>query len=143
MARPRGTHQTQFPWGEIEVDPDTGCWLMPHRTKRSPQGYIRIRMHGRLTVAHRAAYEEVFGPVPKGFVLDHTCSVPGCVRPHHMEPVSHGENIRRGGLPHDPETFPCGHPRSPDNTQRFKDDNRIGRRCLTCHRARKRKHGSG
>jgi hypothetical protein len=46
--------------------------------------------------AHRYFYEQAYGPVPDGLVLDHLCRVRNCVRPDHMEAVSSTENRRRG-----------------------------------------------
>ena len=50
----------------------------------------------RKRLAHVVAYELFVGPVPDGRELDHLCRVPACVRPTHLEPVTHAENLRRG-----------------------------------------------
>lgn len=39
-------------------------------------------------MAHGIAYITLVGPVP--------CPHRGCVNPAHLEPVPHGENLRRG-----------------------------------------------
>lgn len=59
-------------------------------------GYGRMRANGRTQEAHRVAYEEHYGPIPTGLVLDHKCRVRCCINPLHLEPVTHAENIRRG-----------------------------------------------
>jgi len=46
--------------------------------------------------AYRWIYEQENGAVPKGLELDHLCRNPGCVRPSHLEAVTHLENVRRG-----------------------------------------------
>jgi hypothetical protein len=46
--------------------------------------------------AHRVVYEILVGPIPSGLQLDHICSVPWCVNPDHLEPVTAKENTRRG-----------------------------------------------
>lgn len=51
---------------------------------------------GRTGSAHRAAYELLVGVIPEGLVIDHLCRHRSCVNPAHMEPVTQGENIRRG-----------------------------------------------
>jgi hypothetical protein len=47
-------------------------------------------------MAHRVAYERVFGPIEEGLTLDHLCREKACVNPDHLEPVSPQENIKRG-----------------------------------------------
>ncbi|HEV2123202.1 MAG TPA: HNH endonuclease signature motif containing protein [Chloroflexota bacterium] len=56
---------------------------------RGPRGTGNLK-------AHRWAYEALVGPIPTGTELDHLCRNPACVRPDHLEPVTHAENIRRG-----------------------------------------------
>lgn len=51
---------------------------------------------GKIELAHRVAYEHEFGPIPDGMVIDHLCRVRNCVNPLHLEPVTQGENQRRG-----------------------------------------------
>jgi hypothetical protein len=41
-------------------------------------------------------YEQHFGSIPENLELDHLCRNPACVRPDHLEPVTHLENLRRG-----------------------------------------------
>jgi hypothetical protein len=48
--------------------------------------------------AHRLVYEMLVGPIPKGLVIDHLCRNPSCVNPSHLEPVTQGENVRRGNI---------------------------------------------
>ena len=59
------------------------------------RGYGVVIVNGHQELAHRVAYEAHFGPIPDGHVLDHLCRVRNCVRPEHLEPVSHAENQRR------------------------------------------------
>lgn len=62
-------------------------------------GYGKFSVGRRTVLAHRYAYEAMFGPVPTGLQLDHLCRNPGCVNPDHLEPVTSAENVRRGALP--------------------------------------------
>ena len=68
-------------------------WTGPIGSK----GYGKFS-HGRgnLWLAHRWSYTEVVGPIPDDLPeLDHLCRVQTCVRPHHLEPVTRAENLRR------------------------------------------------
>jgi len=75
-----------------EVQPN-GCWLW---TGFSDHGYGRIGLGNTYLYAHRASYELHVGPIPDGLVIDHLCRNTLCVNPDHLEPVTAGENMRRG-----------------------------------------------
>ena len=77
-----------------ESRPDLGpCWRWTGTRDRS--GYGQMKYQGRRPGAHRVSYELFVGPVPEGLELDHLCRSPECVRPDHLEPVTHAENMRR------------------------------------------------
>jgi len=59
-------------------------------------GYGQIANSGRPNRVHRVAYEHLVGPIPPGMHLDHLCRNLLCCNPLHLEPVSQGENTRRG-----------------------------------------------
>lgn len=70
------------------------CWLWLGTINRA--GYGRAWDGARSgRQAHRVVYEQLIGPVPDDLDLDHLCRVRLCVRPSHVEPVTHAENIRR------------------------------------------------
>lgn len=96
---PQGTHNG----GETLADrlerlsvpePNTGCRL--YLGCLTPSGYGRFRFAGRVQMAHRAAYELRFGPVPDGLEIDHLCRQRSCLEVRHLEAVTHHENWRRG-----------------------------------------------
>lgn len=67
----------------------------------------------RYLLAHRYAYECTKGPVPLDLNLDHLCKNKACCNPDHLEPVTHGENVRRSK-----HRFECkrGHATTENNT---------------------------
>ncbi len=77
--------------GDID-DPGDRCWEWMG-AKRN--GYGRFRWQGKIVNAHVWAWEQENGPVPEGMELDHRCENEGCVRPGHLEPVTHEENMYR------------------------------------------------
>lgn len=73
----------------------TNCTVWIGATNNKGYGLIGIG-GGRIALAHRVAYEDEYGPIPEGHVIDHLCRVRNCVNPMHLEAVTQGENNRRG-----------------------------------------------
>jgi hypothetical protein len=80
-------------WEKVEITPS--CWLWTGGKMSNGYGMI-VNDTGHKVPAHRAAYEFLVGPIPKGLDLDHLCRVRHCVNPEHLEPVTRGENLKRG-----------------------------------------------
>lgn len=124
---------------------EDGCWLWVHTLMRD--GYGLVWMNGKTTVAHRAIYEALVGPISDGLDLDHLCRVRSCVNPEHLEPVTHAENCRRGeggketGRQMASKTHcPQGHPYSGANLY---VNPKGGRHCRECRRASSKKYAEG
>jgi hypothetical protein len=78
-----------------KVDASGDCWEWT--ASLDDHGYGRFSLgRGKVTKAHKALWEMLHGPVPDGLELDHLCRNPKCVRPDHVEPVTHRENVMRG-----------------------------------------------
>lgn len=105
------------------------CWVW---TGVLSSGYGSFRGQNQTVRTHLFAYEQLVGPVPKGLVLDHLCRNRACVRPSHLEPVTHAVNIRRGG---NAMKTHCkrGHPLIGSNLRR---DSKGRRQCRACDRIR-------
>ena len=132
-----------------KVDKTSTCWLWTGST--NPLGYGSIRIQYVLYKAHRISYYMAYGSIPAGMEIDHTCCNPSCVRPDHLEAVTHAENMRRyrtrAGIKAKPYVergnaqtkkrfCPHGHEYTPDNTGRQrKPDGTYARYCRTCRRA--------
>ena len=122
-----------------------GCWEWPGG--RTPDGYGRIGIGGKVRPVHRVFYEEQVGPVPDGMVLDHLCRNRACLRPDHLEPVTPSENTMRGesfaALNARKTTCPKGHEFTPDNT--YIHTNKKGmhaRHCRACSAANQRAYAA-
>ena len=91
----------------IQMDTATGCWLWQGSTDKD--GYGRYSKY----MAHRAVWEVYAGETPPP-ELDHLCRNRLCVRPSHLEDVTHRENVLRGESPSahkaKQETCSKGHP---------------------------------
>lgn len=114
---------------KIALGPGCQLWM----GVRSPFGYGKFGLRGRLFLAHRLSYELYVGQIPASLEIDHLCRTPSCVNPEHLEVVSHLENIRRGSRA---TKTHCkrGHPYSTDNTylRAFRDTQHRG--CKECKR---------
>jgi len=58
------------------------CWTWLGPT--TEDGHGKLTFCGRDEVAHRWLWEQLFGPLPKGWVVYSTCESKGCINPHHL-----------------------------------------------------------
>lgn len=118
-------------WAKVDKSGDCWLWMAGKRN-----GYGRFWVNGKILSAHRLAYELSGEKIPTGMDLDHLCRTTDCVRPAHLEPVTHRENIHRGVSPvaiHARTTHcPAGHEYSAENTYQYPNH----RMCKTCTKAR-------
>ncbi len=113
---------------KTKIDPLTRCWVW--------QGGLAAAGYGMLTVdskrcyVHRLSYELRVGPIPEGAEIDHLCRNRACLNPHHLEPVSHRENLRRGIKGKLTTHCPRGHEYNEENTYfRKNSEARVCRLC--------------
>ena len=95
MSGPQRTPIPERMMDKFTVSDD--CWEWTGATNGRSYGTISAEgERGRRLLAHRVMYEALIGPIPDGLEIDHLCRNQSCVNPDHLEPVTHGENVRRG-----------------------------------------------
>jgi hypothetical protein len=123
---------------DAKINKTPSCWEW---TGYMAHGYGYIRIDGRLRRAHRVVYEAMRGQIPAGLVIDHLCKNKACVNPDHLEPVTQGENVRRGLSSVKGRIYKTrcknGHPYNEDNTHISATGKR---RCIACHKVYRDKH---
>ncbi len=142
-------------WSKVTKMP-SGCWIYQGNPS---QRYAVIHINdgpGRNfnVLAHRYVHEKYKGPIPEGYVIDHTChsndlSCPGddtcphrrCLNPDHLEAVPTKTNLLRGrGAPAAnarKQFCDWGHPLSGDNMRFEKGFSGPQRVCRICAKRRK------
>lgn len=123
-------------WPKVNKNTDSGCWEWT--ASRTGAGYGQIAQGRTMLYAHRLAYEWLVGPIPDGLELDHLCRNRRCCNPDHLEPVTHGDNMRRGdsGKNMSAKTHcPKGHEYSTENTWLSNKGSRV---CKACKANRQR-----
>jgi hypothetical protein len=132
-------------WAFVSKLPGDGCWEWTGY--RDPLGYGQFRYADITRSAHRASFYIANGYLPPretGLTIDHLCRNPSCVRPEHLEAVTHRENVLRGSgwAPENAAKTVCinGHPLNERNTYHRKDT-RGGRECRACVKDRQRSMG--
>ncbi len=75
-----------------------GCWLWVAATNEDGYGTFWNGVHRAngdtvKVLAHRWAYEQFVGAVPRGMNVCHTCDTPSCVNPSHLFAGTQQDNV--------------------------------------------------
>lgn len=114
------------------------CWIWCFASMLTSAGrYGVFHWPGGERLAHRAAWTLSGRTVTAGLELDHLCRNTLCVRPSHLEEVSHAVNVQRGAAMLKSTTSHCphGHAYTEENT---KINLKGARYCGECNRTRSR-----
>lgn len=95
LIRRCGTSSDRF-WSRVDMSDPDGCWLWTGPVQQRGYGAFHPT-RDRTLPAHVFAWEEANDPALRvaGMDVDHLCCVRLCVRPSHLELVTHAENVRR------------------------------------------------
>lgn len=83
---------------KLDADDWMKCWEW--KAGRTKDNYGNFSSNKQRKTASRWMGEWVYGPLPKGWVIDHrVCDNPPCVNPLHLLPCPERENILRNSSP--------------------------------------------
>ena len=82
--------------GPIHTD-GLNCWLWT--ASLNTHGYGQFWLDNRVRKAHTLAFLDSGRQIPDGYEPDHLCPNRHCIRPEHLEAVTHTINIQRGNSP--------------------------------------------
>lgn len=137
-------------WQRVDQRGPDDCWHWLGSVDSTGYGVYGAKQ-APSRAAHRLAYLLAAGPISDELTLDHLCHTrdrgcPGsvacthrrCVNPAHLEPVTRGENTRRGGWS---RRTHCrnGHPYDETNTYHAAG----ARHCRACRANTERRRRSG
>jgi len=77
---------------KMVMNPKTDCWEWTAGTNNI--GYGMMRDGDKMRTAHRLAYEEFKGIIPKGMQVLHICDNPKCINPKHLWLGTIQDNMR-------------------------------------------------
>ncbi len=81
-------HTIPLPTMEVAVGP-----CEEFQGARQPDGYGTKKIAGKWYRAHRAAWENAYGPIPPGLYVLHLCNNPPCFRLSHLKLGTHADNM--------------------------------------------------
>ncbi len=83
-------------WDKVlKLDGDDACWPWIGAKNQAGHGWITVTTNGkqRYFFAHKVSYEWEKGELNAGQIVRHTCDNPPCVRPRHLIPGTHQDNM--------------------------------------------------
>jgi hypothetical protein len=76
---------------DAHTDKTGECWIWI--AFKDIHGYGKQTWRGKSCWAYRLAYENRYGPIPKGKHIDHICRNTSCVRPEHLRVATQKQNM--------------------------------------------------
>jgi len=85
----RKTFKERFWYNTMPIT-ESGCLIWMGYTSK---GYGMTSYRGKVQRAHRVAWMETNGEIPKGVVVCHKCDTPSCINPGHLFLGTQKDNI--------------------------------------------------
>ena len=111
----------------------TGCHISTYSVASHGYAQIGWQVGGGKnagTTAHRAAWTAIYGPIPPGMTIDHTCKSRRCVNVEHLRMLPNFQNARRTSG-RDWKLGECAHGHSDEHLRRQPDGKLI---CDPCNK---------
>jgi HNH endonuclease len=112
--------------GQVKIDKEKGC-LIYIGGNCNGGGYPNIRIGSKTIQYHRYLYERVYGVLPPGHEVHHSCETRKCLNLKHLK----GLDIESHKKEHLKSHCKNGHEYTVDNTHVRPDGSR---KCLTCRK---------
>ena len=113
-------------WSKVNISGLYSCWEW---TACRDKGYGIFSLDGKTQGSHRFAYTLIYGEIPEGHVVHHTCENSGCVNPLHLRTMTRGDHRAHHGAMNSKTHCKRGHERTLDNIT-------IRSACRACNRAK-------
>ncbi len=79
-------------WDKVNIYTRGECWEW--NAGRDTSNYGRFWLHGKQKIASRVGWELVYGTIPKGICVLHSCDNPPCCNPEHWFLGTQIENLK-------------------------------------------------
>ncbi len=79
-------------WKRIDKKGENECWNYIGYLRN---GYGRIQINYRYYLAHRIVYEDIYGSIPDGMCICHSCNNPSCCNPKHLYMGTQTDNMKQ------------------------------------------------
>ena len=77
----------------IKEELANGCVIASNYPTRK-DGYLVVERGNKTTYLHRYIYEQIYGNIPSGKVIRHTCNNSSCINPEHLACGTQKDNIQ-------------------------------------------------